>query len=102
MFEFLFKYPLAAFRKGELVLLGTWPHWWLAILIVLVAAALALLLLARPGRSAAASPSLAPAVAPVRRWRLASIWLLQAATAAVILGLLWEPALVVTELQPRQ
>jgi len=27
MFEFLFKYPLAAFHKGELVLLGAWPHW---------------------------------------------------------------------------
>jgi hypothetical protein len=92
MFELLFKYPLAAFDKGELVLLGSWPHWLLPALILLTAGALALLLLARRAQSA-----------PVLRgWRLGLIWLLEALTAAVLLTLLWQPALVVTELQPRQ
>jgi uncharacterized membrane protein len=92
MFEFFFKYPLAAFQKGELVLLGSWPHWLLPVLIFLAAATLALLLLARRSMSA-----------PVLRgWRLGPIWLLESLTAAVLLTLLWQPALVVTQLQPRQ
>jgi uncharacterized membrane protein len=92
LFEFLFKYPLAAFNQGELVLLGAWPRWLLPVLILLTAAALAWFLRAR--RSASA---------PVlRNGRLAVIWVLESLTAAVILVLLWQPALVVTELQPRQ
>ena len=92
MFEFLFKYPLAAFKKGELVLLGSWPHWLLPALILLTAGALALLLYA--GRSR---------FAPVLRgWRLGLVWLLESLTAAVLLTVLWQPALLVTQLQPRQ
>jgi uncharacterized membrane protein len=92
MFEFLFKYPLAAFHKGELVLLGAWPHWLLAVLILLTAVVVALLLGTRRSQNA-----------PVLRgWRLGVIWLLESLTAAVLLTLLWQPALVVTELQPRQ
>ena len=34
MFEFLFKYPYAAFARGELVLLGGQPRWVLLALIV--------------------------------------------------------------------
>ena len=92
MFEFLFKYPLAAFEKGELVLLGAWPHWLLPALIFVIAAALALLLLVRRPQSA---PGL-------RGWRMGVLWLLESLTAAVLLTLLWQPALVITELQPRQ
>jgi uncharacterized membrane protein len=93
MFEFLFKYPLAAFQKGELVLLGSWPHWLLPTLIFVAAAALALLLLF--GRRSKRAPVM-------RGWRLGLIWLLESLTAAVLLTLLWQPALVVTQLQPRQ
>lgn len=92
MFEFLFKYPLAAFAKGELLLLSAWPTWLLPVLIALAAAALGLLLRAAPAGSA---PIL-------RSWRLGAIWLLETSTAAVLLLLLWQPALRVTELEPRQ
>ena len=92
MFEFLFKYPLAAFHKGELVLLGAWPHWLLPVLIGVAATGIALFLRARRAQAA-----------PVLRgWRLALLWLLESLTVAVLLTLLWQPALVVTELQPRQ
>ena len=93
MFEFLFKYPLAAFHKGELVLLGGWPHWLLPVLILLTAAVLGLLLFTR---YRAQSPPV------LRGSRPGAIWLLEVLTAAVVLTLLWQPALVVTELQPRQ
>jgi uncharacterized membrane protein len=93
MFEFLFKYPLAAFHKGELVLLGSWPHWLLPALIFLVGALFGLLLLVR-------YRSQSPPV--LRGSRLGVIWLLEVLTAAAVLTLLWQPALVVTELQPRQ
>ncbi len=89
MFELLFKYPLAAFRQGQLVLLGAWPRWVLAVWVVVAAAAIAALLY--------------PRFRATRRlgW-LALIWLLESATAAVLLVLLWQPALVITELEPRQ
>lgn len=88
MFEYLFKYPLSAFEKGELVLLGAWPGWLLPVFWLLTAAALGLLL-----RAFAAT---------LKGWRLGIIWLLQASTAALLLVLLWQPALRVTELEPRQ
>jgi uncharacterized membrane protein len=92
MFEFLFKYPLTAFQQGTLVLLGVWPHWLLPVLIAIAAAGLALFLRARRSHAA-----------PVLRgWRLGVVWLLESLTVAVLLALLWQPALVVTELQPRQ
>ena len=34
MFEFFFKYPLPVFTKGRLVLLGAWPGWALALLVL--------------------------------------------------------------------
>ena len=92
MFEFLFKYPLAAFHQGTLVLLGVWPHWLLPVLIGCAAAGIALFLRARRSQAA-----------PVLRgWRLGVVWLLESLTVAVLLTLLWQPALMVTELQPRQ
>ena len=92
MFEFLFKYPFAAFHKGQLVLLGPWPKWLLLVLILFTAVGLALYL--RRTR---------PRAAPMlQSWRLPVIGLLEWLTAAVLLVLLWQPALVVTELEPRQ
>ena len=44
MFDFLFNYPLAAFARGELVLLSSQPRWLLVLLIVMSAAALAVLM----------------------------------------------------------
>ncbi len=92
MFEFLFKYPLAAFEQGHLVLLGAWPGWALLLAIVLAAAGLALL----DARRLRGRP------ASWRSWRLGVLWLLQSALAAFVLLLLWQPAIAVSELRPRQ
>jgi uncharacterized membrane protein len=92
MFEFLFKYPLVAFEKGDLLLLGTWPKWLLPVFMALTAAALAFLLRAAPVGSRSI----------LKGWRLSVIWFLEASTAALLLVLLWQPALRVTELEPRQ
>src|SRR5262245_51312152 len=92
MFELLFEYPRSVFFKGEFVLLGSWPKWILAVLIVAAATALALLIRSRMGEAA---PSL-------KRWRLGVIWLLQSSLAALLLLLLWQPAMMVAELKPQQ
>jgi hypothetical protein len=49
MFEFFFKYPAAVFSKGEVVLLGGWPAWILALLIAGSAAAIGYLVWRRGG-----------------------------------------------------
>lgn len=92
MFQFLFKYPYAAFEHGELLLLGTAPRWLLALLIVLSAAGIAVLLWARRARWADG----------MRGWRLGVLWVLEAGTVALLWVLLWRPVLAVTELKPRQ
>src|SRR5215469_17521586 len=92
MFQLLFKYPYAAFARGELLLLGSAPRWLLVLLIVVSAAVLGALLWARRSRSADG----------IRGWRLGALWLLESATVALLWVLLWRPALAVTELKPRQ
>ncbi len=92
MFEFLFKYPRAVFSKGDLVLLGAWPKWVLVILIVAAAAGLAWLIRSKLPQ---ASPH-------IRNWKAGVIWLLQFALAALVLLLLWQPALMVAELKSQQ
>lgn len=92
MFEFLFKYPRAVFAKGTLVLLGAWP-WWVFVLLVLVAGA---------GLGWLIRSRLPSAATQVRNWRAGVIWLLQFALAALVLCLLWQPAILVAELRPQQ
>jgi uncharacterized membrane protein len=92
MFEFLFKYPRAVFSKGSFVLLGAWPKWVLVILLLAAAAGLAWLIRSR-------LPQAAPSM---RRWKAGVIWLLQTALAAMLLLLLWQPAILVAELKPQQ
>src|ERR1017187_10033314 len=92
MFEFLFKYPRAVFSKGDFVLLGAWPKWLLAILVLGAAAGLAWLIRSRLPQ---ASPH-------VRNWKAGFIWLLQFAMATLLLILLWQPAILVAELKPQQ
>jgi len=92
MFELLFKYPSAVFSKGSLVLLGAWPKWVLGLLLIATAVSLALLIRSR-----------LPKAAPnVRNWRLGVIWLMQFAVAAIVLVLLWQPALLIAQLNPQQ
>jgi uncharacterized membrane protein len=92
MFQFLFKYPVPVFTKGRFVLLGGWPAWALAVLIVAVAGGLALLIRSRLRR---ATPEL-------RSWRGWLIWGLQSALVALVLLLLWQPAMTVSELNSQQ
>lgn len=92
MFEFFFKYPPAVFSKGKFVLLGSWPVWVLAVLIVASAALLAFVFWRK-------RRELAPSLNTRRR---AVLWGLQCAFVALLLLLLWEPALSVSALRPQQ
>ena len=92
MFQFLFKYPRTVFAKGQLVLLGPWPTWVLWLLIAIAAIGLGWTIRRR----------LPSAVAPLRTWRGGLIWFLQSALAAVVLLLLWQPVVMITELKPQQ
>jgi uncharacterized membrane protein len=92
MFEFLFKYPASVFSRGTFVLLGTWPRWLLYGGIVACALALFGIMLRRRKQ----------VLPEFRRGRSIVIALLQWATLAVLLLLLWEPAVSVTALKPQQ
>ncbi len=92
MFEFLFKYPASVFSKGTFVLLGTWPRWLLYAGMLACALVLTGFFLRNRRR-----------VLPgFRRGRAVVLFLLQWATLAVLLLLLWEPAVSVTALKPQQ
>jgi uncharacterized membrane protein len=88
MFEFFFKYPASAFAKGDLVLLGRWPVWFLGAAIIIAALLLAI-------------PYWRQRVHAVRIKPVA-LWLLQTALVALLLVILWQPALSVATLRPQQ
>src|ERR1035441_4484453 len=92
MFEFFFKYPIPVFTKGKLILLGAWPGWVLILLIVVFAGGLAWLIWRQ-------LPDAAPRV---RNWRAWAGWGLEAATGALLVVALWEPAITVAELKSEQ
>ena len=92
MFEFLLKYPRSAYIRGQFALLGAWPKWVLIVCIVLAAFGLAWLIRSR----------MAQAAPVMRGWRAWVIWALQTLLAALILVLLWQPAITVAELKPQQ
>jgi len=91
MFEFLFKYPLSIYRQGTFIFLSGWPLWLMG-LGVLAAAAVLGFLIWRQG-SGTSSMGL------IRR---VSIWVLQTALAALLLFLIWHPALSVSALKAQQ
>jgi uncharacterized membrane protein len=88
MFEFLFKYSPSAFSKGHFVFLTPWPLWLLVLLAV--AAGVALYFHVRR------SNSILTGIRPI------FIWLLETALVAMLLLLLWHPALSIATLRPQQ
>src|SRR5438128_6064743 len=91
MFEFLFKYPQAVFSRGTIVLLGGWPV-WLMVLAILVAGGFLAYLVWRRSAGSARMAGL----------RGGMVWLLQTLLAALLLLMLWHPALSVATLRPQQ
>ncbi len=85
MFEFLFNYPLSVYRKGTLVFSSGWSAALLAMAVIAAAAGLFWLLRRR-----------------VEGRRLLALGLLEWAVLALLLVLLWQPALSVTVLKPQQ
>jgi uncharacterized membrane protein len=92
MFQFFFKYPSPVFTKGRFVLLSAWPAWLLLALIVASACGLALLV---RWRLRDAAPNL-------RSWRVWAVWGMQSAFVALVLLLLWQPAITVAALSSQQ
>ena len=92
MFEFFFKYPREIYEQGHFALLGSWPTW--VLLLLILAAALGLAWLIRS--------HLAGAAPLMRGWRAWTVWGLQTLLAALVLVLLWQPAITVAELRPQQ
>jgi uncharacterized membrane protein len=88
MFEILFKYPLSIFHKGKFVFLTPWPLWLMALGILLAAG----LLFWQVRRNHGMLSGLRPVV----------IWVLETCMVALILFLLWHPALSVATLRPQQ
>jgi len=88
MFEILFKYPASLFHKGQFVLLTPWPVWVLVIGILAVAGAMFWNMRRTHGMLSGARPI--------------AIWILQTCLMALILFLLWHPALSVATLRPQQ
>jgi uncharacterized membrane protein len=92
MFQFLFKYPLPVFTRGRFVLLSGWPAWLLPVLIAIALGALALLIRRRSRE----------AVPKLRGWRGWAIWTMQSGVLALLLLLLWQPAVTIGELSSQQ
>ena len=88
MFELLFKYPPAVFARGHYLLAGEWPVWLLILLVVSGGALLFWHLRQHRG-----------GLNPIRA---AAIWSLQTALVALLLLLLWHPAISVATLRPQQ
>ena len=86
MFEFLFKYPQQSFNESEFILASGWPVWLLwalaAICVLLVSAALYL------KRTS------------MRWWQLGLLGMLQSLMLALVLFVVWQPALVNERLLP--
>jgi uncharacterized membrane protein len=92
MFQFLFKYPAATFSKGRFVLLGPWPVLALCLGLIAAASVLGWAFWRRRDRLRTS----------VNRLRAITFWSLQSATVAILLLLLWQPAISVTALKTQQ
>src|SRR5690242_5549142 len=88
MFEFLFKYSPTVFSRGNFVFLAPWPLWALWLMMALGAGLLAWQIHRNQGLLSGLRP--------------AGVWILQTALVALVLFLLWHPALSVATLRPQQ
>src|ERR1043166_1946292 len=88
MFEIFYKYPASLFHKGQFVFLTPWPLWALAIGILVAAALLFWHVRRHHGMLSGLRPI--------------AIWVLETCMVALILFLLWHPALSVATLRPQQ
>jgi uncharacterized membrane protein len=88
MFEFLFKYPPAIFSRGKFVLLSPWPVWLMALLIVAAGAGLYWNIRQRHTL--------------LTNVRSGIIWLAQTVLLALLLFMMWHPAISVARLRPQQ
>ena len=88
MFELLFKFPLSAYQKGEFLFAAGWPAWLLPLAVALCGAGIAWH--AFRARSRLTAPAL---------WALVA---LQCLSVALVLALLWQPALAVQSLKNRE
>ncbi|PIE38490.1 MAG: hypothetical protein CSA54_00180, partial [Gammaproteobacteria bacterium] len=84
MFEFLFKYPRVLWQDASLVFAAEWPLWVMAALVIAGALLLLLSLLRQPLGAA----------------RRALVFTLQAMMLAVLLAMLWQPALRIETSEP--
>jgi len=88
LFEFLFKYSRATFERGEFLFASGWALWVLVLLVVLAAGGVGYSLYRN--RNDFGWP------------RLATVGLLQIAFIAVVLTMLWRPALLTQTLRPQE
>jgi uncharacterized membrane protein len=88
MFEILFKYPIGIFHKGKFVFLTPWPL-WIMVVGILIAAGLLFWQVRR-------NHGMLSGLRPV------AIWILETGMVALILFLLWHPALSIATLRPQQ
>ncbi len=92
MFELFFKYPRSVYARGQFAFLAAWPNWILVLLILAAAAGLAWLIHSRLQRPETV----------VRGWRVWTIWGFQTLMVALLLVLLWQPAITIAQLKPQQ
>jgi uncharacterized membrane protein len=90
MFEFLFKYPAAAFDRGTIVFASGWSLW---LLIALILAGIAALGYLQYRNRTSSLLSVA---------RQSTVWILQSLLLALLLVMLWQPALSVSALKAQQ
>lgn len=88
MFEILFKYPASIFHKGQFVFLTPWPLWLMAVAILGAGGLLFWHVRRQHGMLSGVRPI--------------AIWLLETCLIALILFLLWHPALSIATLRPQQ
>lgn len=86
MFDWLFNYPRSEFEAGTLTFASSYPLWALGLLLGAAALILAISLWRRRQH--------------LSTGRLWTVWVLQFAAAALLLGLIWQPALEVKTIKP--